>query len=631
MSAMEATTRVKLIRRAAALAAVGLAVFIAFRSGSRWRRRPEPASPPLAEAKVDRKEAVRHEEFKDGRLQDEIRADRLYLGSDGLNHLEGSVDILDHGNAPDRETEIHADAVAYDKDLTRFMMSGNVRIRARDANLACPDIIYDRNAGRFSTDSGGSFSTPRLTGTARSVTYDDAAGEVMLSGGFLVEIKEAAGPAESARIEGDALSYSRSTNVGRVDGRAHVTRRGMEAWAERLAFKAAPDEASFSEMSFEGAARCVLGPGGEQQPGSEGPTAGRRIEAGTLRVRWRPGTTGPSSVEARDGVLLVLAASGDPGLSVSSETAVLAFVVSGELERADASDAVKMDLDGKPDEPKRIEAPAVRYDASAGTVWAGAPAGTPQGGGRVAVESSRFRVEASSFTLDTVRRSFDAQGPAVRCVLEPAESGKAPAFFSGEERVLVTSGGLASTGRGASPRLLFTGGARAWQGTRSIRAAELEIDLESGEAGGRGGVVVSLARASSARGGARETIEVGARDMQSLPEERLLVFRGNGSIRLAAASLSGETVSVGVGAEDGTVASISAKGGVVVRKGDYEGRGEEARYDPREDTIVLTGTPILTAKDKGISRGTRLTFHLGDGRILIENDGQGRSATIVKS
>jgi lipopolysaccharide export system protein LptA len=79
------------------------------------------------------------------------------------------------------------------------------------------------------------------------------------------------------------------------------------------------------------------------------------------------------------------------------------------------------------------------------------------------------------------------------------------------------------------------------------------------------------------------------------------------------------------------VQSLIAGGSVVVSHGLYEGRGGEAVYDPGAETVVLTGNPVLVEKGKGSSRGDKLTFRLGDDKILIENKGQGRSITVVKS
>jgi lipopolysaccharide export system protein LptA len=57
----------------------------------------------------------------------------------------------------------------------------------------------------------------------------------------------------------------------------------------------------------------------------------------------------------------------------------------------------------------------------------------------------------------------------------------------------------------------------------------------------------------------------------------------------------------------------------------------EALYDLDKETIVLTGNPSLIDKEKGTVEGDKLTFHLGDGRILVENKDRERPVTFIKS
>ena len=42
------------------------------------------------------------------------------------------------------------------------------------------------------------------------------------------------------------------------------------------------------------------------------------------------------------------------------------------------------------------------------------------------------------------------------------------------------------------------------------------------------------------------------------------------------------------------------------------------------------GNPVLIDKDRGITRGDKLTFCLADDRILVENKARERSATVIK-
>ena len=61
-----------------------------------------------------------------------------------------------------------------------------------------------------------------------------------------------------------------------------------------------------------------------------------------------------------------------------------------------------------------------------------------------------------------------------------------------------------------------------------------------------------------------------------------------------------------------------------------EARGKEARYDPDKETIILLGNPVLEDKERGITKGDKLTFFLADGRIFVENKGKERSVTVIK-
>jgi lipopolysaccharide export system protein LptA len=61
------------------------------------------------------------------------------------------------------------------------------------------------------------------------------------------------------------------------------------------------------------------------------------------------------------------------------------------------------------------------------------------------------------------------------------------------------------------------------------------------------------------------------------------------------------------------------------------GRSEAAAYQAAADQLTLTGSPSLTDGKGGSARGAKLTFDLADDKILLENEGPGRSTTIIRS
>jgi lipopolysaccharide export system protein LptA len=78
---------------------------------------------------------------------------------------------------------------------------------------------------------------------------------------------------------------------------------------------------------------------------------------------------------------------------------------------------------------------------------------------------------------------------------------------------------------------------------------------------------------------------------------------------------------------------ITAQANVVINQDQpvREGKGDQAVYLVDERLVVLTGHPTLTEKDKGEVRGDKLTFHLADGSITVENSTRDRSLTKIKS
>ncbi len=119
--------------------------------------------------------------------------------------------------------------------------------------------------------------------------------------------------------------------------------------------------------------------------------------------------------------------------------------------------------------------------------------------------------------------------------------------------------------------------------------------------------------------------------MSYVPKGKTIKFAGGSFLNTNAMKLTSADLSIRLKEEGNEMDRILAKGKVVILQETKEGRGEEANYDLKADTVVLTGSPVLVDKEKGITEGDKLTFYLGDGRILIENKERGRSATVIKS
>src|SRR5512147_2139595 len=200
MSTRPTSKPVKFARRTLLVSLAVLLGVLGWRFAGRRPPRPpaEKTSAGLAAEKVDRKEDVESREFKAGRLEARVRADRFYRGADGLNHLEGRVEITEipppvpaKGRAAEAggASEIRADRVAYDPDMVHFTIAGRARVKTREVEFESDSFDYDKRAGLFRSGRGGAFSSARMTGSAREVAFDENRQELRLSGGFRVTIK----------------------------------------------------------------------------------------------------------------------------------------------------------------------------------------------------------------------------------------------------------------------------------------------------------------------------------------------------------------------------------------------------------------------------------------------------------
>ena len=170
-----------------------------------------------------------------------------------------------------------------------------------------------------------------------------------------------------------------------------------------------------------------------------------------------------------------------------------------------------------------------------------------------------------------------------------------------------------------------------WQGKQFLSADELTIWRDSGEISGQGNVRASFPYIPRKEEKKEERIEVGGSRMGFAPETRLLSLGQDAWLKTQKVGLNSDAIIVHLRKERGEIEKIEARGQVVITEGTRQGKGTEALYDLDKETIVLTGNPSLIDKEKGTVEGDKLTFHLGDGRILVENKDRERPVTFIKS
>ena len=610
MSAQRASAPARFAVVLSAIVLVAVAAAVAVRLAGRREAPAAPAAaPPPEDRVVDLKERVRHEEYEAGRLVAEIRGDTFALGPDGRNRLTGSVEVAFFGRDGRTVSRLTCGEIAYAPGTQRFAARGAVRVEAADVVLEGDSFEYDKPAGLFETAKGGRFASPTLTGSAPEIAYAESTDEVRLGGGFRIELAANGG---ALILSGRSLRYSRREREIRMEGGASIEGEGFRAAAEMITFIASADEAGFDSAVLEGGPKFGLG--GKTALEGSGELGAERME---LMFSQGPDAL---NVKASGHAGLTFRPEAGGTMAVSAPSARIGFIRPEGPWTGEAKGGVRAELAEAGGAIRTIEGDTAVFDGGSVRVYGVA--------GREAVaDSAEARLEADEISARPASRRFFAKG-GVTGVLKAGDGSPRTGFFARGEDVVFACKWLQP--EPDADAYLLRGSVIVSQGSSSVRGNEIELAGDAGRMSGGGGVAITLTEAGP-DGSPPRTVEIGGQEMAYRPDTRTLKLTGQASVRLSEARLEAGRVTAVLARDGRTVETLEAGPGVVVSKGAYTGRAEAASYDPATGLLVLTGKPVLTDGKGGSARGAKLTFDLADDRILIENEGPGRSTIIVKS
>ncbi len=579
----------------------------------------ETASPAAAPgAEVDRKEGIEHVIFKGDKGKIKVKADRFYVGDDKLNHLEGNVEVVDYGRTGGQELTVTADRVDYNQALTFFNVSGGAKVRDKDSVFESPAFEYDKAREIVRTDQGVVFTSDRLDARSRDFLYRRRAETLEFGRDVVIELRPRLATSFPLRVSGESFLYKRKAKSGRFDGSVRMTHGKSQGSADALSFLLSDDEQQVEALTLTGSADVTFFKGADGKSGG----AGQDIKAEEIRMAIYPDAQAISRLKATGGCVIKLELEAGARDEIASDTVVVFFDPQGELKNFVASGSARMTLGRGKDAERRVRGDSVLYSRTIEVLKA-------QGGpeARARIDSDRTEVEASSISVGLDSGNMNASGE-VKLVLKPVGDGRAVGFFSKDKPVFITCRDLTYAKK--KKFFAFREDVRIWQEKDVVLAKEFDIQESSGAVSGRGGVKASFTHKPKDKP-AEERLEIGADQMNYVPRSRKIAFEGSCGLTTVALQMTATSLDIRLKDEGSEMDRLLARGKVVILQKGKEGRGDEAVYDLKADTVVLTGNSILIEKDKGVTEGDKLTFHLGDGRITIENKERDRSATVIKS
>lgn len=619
----------RLIRFAAVAFLIVLLAWIGwnFATHSRKRQKIPVDSESITSQRVEKREKIEHFEIKGAKENFKVRADQHYMGDDDKYHLEGNVEVVIFKKSEDTDIYLYAQEIVYDGEWNHFFVSGGARVKFEDIIIQTPSLDYDNKREVFTTDKGAAFTSQTISGSAQSMFYSMANERLKLSENVFLKIKPRLETSFPFEIEGDRLDYNRKKKKGTMEGQVFLIHGESRAWAEFVEFELYGQAEQMKSMAFKGQVRALI-----EQEEQEGDPSGettlipegtkREVLADELILRGFRDVPKVHSWEAKGGCSLKFFSSGEDFTMIEGEELAFAINRKGKMKSFEAKKNAKITEQGEtPEEVRVIEGETLATAEEDILVIKGKRDRRPK------ITVKEGEIQGDEINIELKKRDFEVIGDVKMSLQLAKGENENIGFFSKGQPIFVTSKRMRFSDE--KQRFLFKEGTKMWQGRETLMAEKVGIRLGEGKIHCSEGVKTVVPYTPKDR--EEEVLEISADVMEFKPEENLISFEGKGKLALKDIDLEAKTIEVILGDEPGDIKEILGHNKVIIVQNRREGRGEEAVYDVEKDCIVLTGNPVLIDKDEGEIRGDKLTFHMGDGRIVVENKDRERSVTVIKS
>lgn len=585
-------------------------------------------SDELIQKKVEKREKPEHFEFKGDEKSLHVKADKQYIAEDDRYHAEGSVEIIFFKERDGQDVLLSGGKVVYDKDMTRFTSSDKAKARFKDLLVESDILDYDNEKENFRTEEGVRISSRRLTGSAQKMHYGMKQKKVKLEGDVRLQIKPKNETSSTLIVTGGMLDYDEQSKKGKMEGEVRLYYGESRAEAETMEFELFPDGEQLKALILEKNARALLVEEDGQNKTSPDQSllfvqsVKREIEGEEIRMRFFQENSELQDVEASGKSSFKFISSSGNSTLVLAESARFGFDSDGELEEFQAfRDARIVKQTENPDESRLIEGDSFRKtkNSEALHIKGKGPYDAKMSSSGNIVFAEEMSVFLDSSNLE-VRRG-------VKVNLKSKAGEKRPVgIFSEDQPVFIQAREMRYFAE--QKRFLFNRDVRAWQQKKVLSAEEMELFEETGQILCSGRVNSTLPHTTEK--GKEEKIRISSQKMTFFPEENLVVYQEEGSLTVNEANLQARFISVYLGKESKDIQKIVARERVIIHQNMGEARGEEAIYNPEEESLQLLGNPVFIDKEKGTTEGHKLTFYMSDGRILVENKDRERSLTVIK-
>jgi lipopolysaccharide transport protein LptA len=622
---------IKVWRSLIAVAFLSLLTVIAVNLITNTQQQPKISQEPgnVEQEILEQKEQIEFFEARGQRGNLQIRADKHYMGEDDQYHLEGNVEIVFFEKSEGEDIFLYGNEVVYDKEGTRFQFVDRSRVQFKDLNLDVSFLEYDSEKREFKSKNPVQFSSEKLSGSGRGISYSLKDRTLELKENIHLEMLSELSPSFPIVLDGEKFSFVKRGKTGKLDGNVRITHGGSWITSDCVDFKLTANSENIRTMLFTGNVRASLE--GDEANSTEPKKEAlylysdkREIQAEEVLVQAFLDLPKIRQVSASEDCIFKFMSQSGKLTQIKGRSLEFRLNREGELVRFFANtntEIAEMDEDGDIERSIRGDIIALEDDKNSLIVQG-------KDAVRASVSTGDSDIKAEKIRISRKNNNMDASGN-VQVIFSAREQGKqAVGFFSDNKPVFVTTQEMRYFA--AQKRFNFSGGNKVWQEKDILFADMLTIQKDTGKVNAEGSISSTFPYVPK-ESEEEERVTITAEAMSYDPDRDIVHYQGKNTLKVKNIALKAQSVFIHLEKEAGEIKKITAIDDVVISQEQYQGRGEKAVFDMRKETIVLTGNPVLIAEDQGRTAGTKLTFFIADGKIVVENKDRERSVTVIKS
>jgi LPS export ABC transporter protein LptC/lipopolysaccharide transport protein LptA len=565
-----------------------------------------------------------------GREQEELRLQGVAL----------SFTYTVHGKA--QQGTITAEECVYQPAQQKAAFKGKVRLTSAEGfELLTDALVYRGDKGLVRTEDPVRFRRKDVSGTARGIAYSSESGRLEMLAEVVMQMRDpddppldvTAGRAELHREGGHLLldggvsmtqgadtlrsrqmlvEFSEGQQVSHIQALDDVDLRTTGAPPSRLAQQLACRKLDLVFRPDRTLAEAVAGQAVLTLPPAAGQVETRILEGRTLAFSFdEQGRM--VSARGQQGTTFTVQAPGMAPRALKSQRFMADVEAgTGEITKVAFEKEVEFQQGGR-----RATSELASYDAKG--VF------NLQAGPELVDEEQGMRLKAEA--IDVATRSGDLEGRRnVRHVVQGRKQG---GLLGGSgQPVVVTARSFAYRAAEKQARyqdaLLRSGRSEVRAGDLVLREAEGRQRVEAK------GSVVSRLHPDKQAGAAGQPVTGSSEEMTYDEARREVVYHGAVTLRQGEVLMRSPHARLALSADAGTVERLEAGEPVEIEQGRRRAQGARGTYAPGDGTLTVEGDKVVLSDEGQVVRGRKVTFHVGDERVLVDGGEQVRTQTVFK-